>query len=58
MLGRRYGLFLALVMLCLPIGSMVVPFGGAYLGSYTVIPKQKGATLEPMGNLNAEVGKI
>ena len=31
----------------IPIGSMVVPFCGAYLGPYKVIPK--GTTREPMG---------
>ena len=34
-------------MVLLPIGSIVVPFWGSYLGSYKVF--QKGTTLEPMG---------
>ena len=36
-------------MLGLPIGSIVVPFGGSYLGSYKVIPNSSVKVIKRRG---------
>ena len=37
------------ILALIPMGSIVVPCWGSYLGSYKVIPKKELQVLEPMG---------